>query len=71
MNDHERFMAMAIMEAKLGAAAGEQPFGAVVARGDEVICEARIQPTQRNDALLARPGGLQECRSFTPKGKIT
>jgi len=28
--DHERFMAMAIEEAKFGAAAGEQPFGAVI-----------------------------------------
>ena len=41
MNDHERFMAMAIMEGKIGAAAGEQPFGAVVARGAELICKAR------------------------------
>jgi tRNA(Arg) A34 adenosine deaminase TadA len=31
MANHDRFMAMAIAEAKLCAAAGEQPFGAVVA----------------------------------------
>ena len=35
--EHERFMAVAIEEAKLGAAMGEQPFGAVVARNGDVI----------------------------------
>jgi tRNA(Arg) A34 adenosine deaminase TadA len=34
-------MAMAIEEAKLGAAMGEQPFGAVVARNGEVIVRTR------------------------------
>jgi len=37
MTDHERFMAIAIEEAKRGAAMGEQPFGAVIARNGEVI----------------------------------
>jgi tRNA(adenine34) deaminase len=41
MTQHERFMALAIEEAKAGAAMGEQPFGAVVARGDKVICRAK------------------------------
>jgi tRNA(adenine34) deaminase len=36
--DHEHFMAMAIEEARAGAAAGEQPFGALVVRDGEVIC---------------------------------
>ncbi|MDC7785585.1 nucleoside deaminase [Rhodoplanes sp. TEM] len=37
MPDHQKFMRIAIDEAKRGAAMGEQPFGAVVAIGDEVI----------------------------------
>src|ERR1700744_4724862 len=39
--DHERLMAIAIEEAKAGAAQGEQPFGAVVACNCEVIVRAR------------------------------
>jgi tRNA(adenine34) deaminase len=39
--DHNRFMAIAIEEAKAGAAQGEQPFGAVVVRNGEVIVRAR------------------------------
>jgi tRNA(adenine34) deaminase len=39
--DHNRFMAIAIEEAKAGAAQGEQPFGAVVARNGEVVVKAR------------------------------
>ena len=38
---HEHFMAMAIEEAKAGAAAGEQPFGAVVVLNGEVVCRSR------------------------------
>ena len=37
MPDHEKFMRIAIEEAKRGAAMGEQPFGAVVAIGDELV----------------------------------
>ena len=40
-SDHESFMTIAIEEAKLGAAMGEQPFGAVVARNGEVIVRTR------------------------------
>jgi tRNA(adenine34) deaminase len=39
--DHEPFMAIAIEEAKLGAAMGEQPFGAVVVRNGEIIVQTR------------------------------
>jgi tRNA(adenine34) deaminase len=39
--DHERFMAIAIEEAKAGAAQGEQPFGAVVVCNGEVVAKAR------------------------------
>jgi tRNA(adenine34) deaminase len=41
MSEHEKFMRIAIEEAKAGAAAGEQPFGAVVTRNGEVIVQAR------------------------------
>lgn len=36
-SQHEKFMCIAIEEAKKGAAMGEQPFGAVVAIGNEVV----------------------------------
>jgi tRNA(adenine34) deaminase len=39
--DHNRFMTIAIEEAKAGAAQGEQPFGAVVVRNGEVVVKAR------------------------------
>jgi tRNA(adenine34) deaminase len=48
-SDHERFMAIAIAEAKAGAAAGEQPFGAVVARAGEVICSTRSLKVSTSD----------------------
>jgi tRNA(adenine34) deaminase len=40
-SDHERFMAIAIEEAKAGAAQGEQPFGAVVVSNGEVVVQTR------------------------------
>src|SRR6266851_8659647 len=47
--DHESFMAIAIEEAKLGAAMGEQPFGAVVVRNGEVICRTRSLKVSTSD----------------------
>ena len=47
--DHERFMAMAIEEARAGAAAGEQPFGAVVVRHGEVVCRTRSLKVATSD----------------------
>jgi tRNA(adenine34) deaminase len=47
--DHDRFMAIAIEEAKAGAAQGEQPFGAVVVRGGEVIVKARSLKVSTSD----------------------
>jgi tRNA(adenine34) deaminase len=38
---HEDFMAIAIAEAKAGAAMGEQPFGAVVALDGQVVVQTR------------------------------
>jgi tRNA(adenine34) deaminase len=48
--DHSRFMAIAIEEAKAGAAQGEQPFGAVVARDGEVIVRSRSLKVSACDA---------------------
>jgi tRNA(adenine34) deaminase len=47
--DHTRFMTMAIEEAQLGAAAGEQPFGAVIVRNGEVICRTRSLKVSTSD----------------------
>ncbi|MDP6620293.1 MAG: nucleoside deaminase [Nitrospinota bacterium] len=41
MEDHEKFMAMAIEEARLGLQSGEDPFGAVIVRAGEVISTGR------------------------------
>lgn len=38
--DHEKFMAMAIEEARIGMKAGERPFGSVVVRDGELIVRA-------------------------------
>lgn len=48
--DHNIFMAMAIEEAKKGAAAGEQPFGAVVVRNGEVVCRSHSLKVSTSDA---------------------
>lgn len=48
--DHERFMAMAIEEAKRGLREGEQPFGAVVVRDGQVISRARSLKVSTSDA---------------------
>jgi tRNA(adenine34) deaminase len=49
MTDHDRFMALAIEEAKAGAAMGEQPFGAVVMIGGEVIVRCRSLKVSTSD----------------------
>jgi tRNA(adenine34) deaminase len=46
---HEQFMAMAIEEAKAGAASGEQPFGAVVVLNGEVVCRSRSLKVSTSD----------------------
>jgi len=48
-SDHARFMAIAIEEAKAGAAMGEQPFGAVVARNGEVVVRTRSLKVSTSD----------------------
>jgi tRNA(adenine34) deaminase len=47
--DHNRFMAIAIEEAKAGAAQGEQPFGAVVVCNGEVVVKARSLKVSTSD----------------------
>src|SRR5437867_12206610 len=68
--DHERFMAIAIEEAKLGAAAGEQPFGAVVVRNGEVIVRTRSLKVSTSDTTahsetLAIKHATQKLRQRT------
>jgi tRNA(adenine34) deaminase len=68
--DHNRFMAMAIEEAKLGAAAGEQPFGAVIVRNGEVICRTRSLKVSTSDTTahsetLAIKTATQKLRQRT------
>lgn len=48
-NDHERFMRLAVDEAKAGAAMGEQPFGAAVVIDGEVICTSRSLKVSMSD----------------------
>ncbi len=48
--DHNRFMDIAIEEAKAGAAQGEQPFGAVVARDGELVVRSRSLKVSACDA---------------------
>ncbi len=47
--DHGKYMAMAIAEAKAGAAMGEQPFGAVVVRNGEVVVRSRSLKVSTSD----------------------
>ena len=47
--DHQHFMRIAIAEGRAGAAAGEQPFGAVVTRDGEVVCQTRSLKVATSD----------------------
>jgi len=49
MSEHDKFMAIAIAEAKAGAAIGEQPFGAVVVIGGEVVVRTRSLKVSTSD----------------------
>lgn len=50
MNDHETFMRVALEEARLGLAEGEQPFGAVVVFDGEIICRTRSLKVAKSDS---------------------
>ena len=69
-SDHARFMAIAIEEAKAGAAMGEQPFGAVVARNGEVVVRTRSLKVSTSDTTahsetLAIKHATQKLRQRT------
>ena len=61
----ERFMRMALEQARAALAAGEFPVGAVMARGDEVIAraynlrEATSDPTAHAEVLALRAAAAQ------------
>ncbi len=49
MSDHERYMRAALQEARLAAAEGEVPVGAVIVRGGEIIASVHNTREQEND----------------------
>src|ERR1700733_12904367 len=49
VSEHDKFMAIAIEEAKAGAAMGEQPFGAVVVIDGEVVVRSRSLKVSTSD----------------------
>ncbi len=49
MSEHEKFMDIAIEEARAGAAMGEQPFGAVVVIDGEVVVRTRSLKVTTSD----------------------
>lgn len=49
MTDHERFMRVALEEARLADAEGEIPIGAVIVRDGEVLARAHNRREQLND----------------------
>jgi tRNA(adenine34) deaminase len=49
VSEHDKFMAIAIAEAKAGAAMGEQPFGAVVVINGEVVVRSRSLKVSTSD----------------------
>jgi tRNA(adenine34) deaminase len=49
MNEHDKFMDIALEEARAGAAAGEQPFGAVVVIDGEVVVKSRSLKVATSD----------------------
>jgi tRNA(adenine34) deaminase len=49
MSEHDKFMAIALAEAKAGAAMGEQPFGAVVVIGGEVVVRTKSLKVSTSD----------------------
>ena len=67
----DRYMQMAIEEAKATKAEGGSPFGAVLMRGDEVLGRGRNLMIQNNDPLshgemeAIKAAGLQESYADT------
>ncbi|MBE9546881.1 MAG: tRNA adenosine(34) deaminase TadA [Proteobacteria bacterium] len=48
-NNDEKFIRLALEEAKLAYAAGEVPVGAVITLGDDILARARNSPISMND----------------------
>jgi tRNA(adenine34) deaminase len=67
MTEHERWMAIAIEEAKLGARVGEQPFGSVIVRNGEALCRTRSLKVSTSDATAHSE--LMAVREATQKLK--
>jgi tRNA(adenine34) deaminase len=73
--DHDRFMAIAIEEANIGAAEGEQPFGAVIACNGEVVirchsikvqtCDCTAHSETRAVGLATRKLGRRDLADCT------
>jgi tRNA(adenine34) deaminase len=76
MKEHEKFMAIAIEEAKAGAATGEQPFGALVAHNGEVISRAHslkvssCDATAHSETLAIKYATQKLRRRILPDGCI-
>jgi tRNA(adenine34) deaminase len=49
MSGHDQWMAIAIEEARLGAAGGEQPFGSAIVRDGALICRSRSLKVSTSD----------------------
>ena len=67
MTEHERWMSIAIEEAKLGVRLGEQPFGAVIARDGEALARTRSLKVSTSDATAHSE--LMAVREATQKLK--
>ena len=50
MDGHEAFMGVALDEARAGLAAGEQPFGSVIAVAGRIVAQARSLKVSTNDS---------------------
>ena len=73
MNEHERWMRIALEEARLAAQEQEVPVGAVLVRGGAIIARAHNAGRRQNDptahaellclrqALAATQGRLDDC----------
>jgi tRNA(adenine34) deaminase len=75
MTEHERWMSIAIEEAKLGARLGEQPFGSVIVRNGEVLSRTRSLKMSTSDAtahseLMAVREATQKLRQRVLDGAV-
>ena len=67
-----RMMRLALEQARLACEEGEIPVGAVIARGDEMICAARNTRETRNDpAGHAEINALREAARLLRSWRLT